>query len=89
MLPRQALAEAGAEYAALAQRAWRWQELAQRADDSNSTNYISAAGMALYDDMEGPFAPIPAGYQVWSQEEHYAGIGLQLGSGGLVGSSPT
>jgi hypothetical protein len=49
----------------LAERAWHWRELLERAiNGSPASSQISAAGLALYDDMEGPFASIPTGYQV-------------------------
>ncbi|GAB4814785.1 hypothetical protein N2152v2_001831 [Parachlorella kessleri] len=60
----QVFSEVGPQHAQLAQQAWRWRELLERAiNGSHSSDHISASGLALYDDLEGPFAAIPAGYQ--------------------------
>ena len=61
----QVFSEVGPQHAQLAQQAWRWRELLERAiNGSHGTDHISASGLAMYDDLEGPFAAIPAGYQV-------------------------
>ena len=49
----------------LARSAWRWRELLQRAmDGSHASHAQSAAGLAAYADLPGPFLPLPCGFQV-------------------------
>ena len=56
---------ASARSKAIFTEAWGWRERLQRAmDGCHTTDDMSAAALAQNDEFEGPFLPLPCGYQV-------------------------